>query len=114
MSVRVFGGHASARCTREESDFKEEGFMHVFQRIDFFLGCGRNGCESHRSAVEFFDDGFQDVAIRALESLVINFQKCQRAMTQIVGHLAITAHLSKVAYASEKAIGNARSLARTI
>src|SRR6266700_7614090 len=109
MIVSQSGGYPTARSTVKETNLDKEGLIDLFQRLLFLCQRGGQSAESHRSSVEFFDDGQQQPAIHLVKTMLVNFEQLQCGLCGGLVNAALAAHLGKVAHATQQTVRDARS-----
>src|SRR6266700_3138675 len=108
MIVSQSGGYPTARSTVKETNLDKEGLIDLFQRLLFLRQRGGQSAESHRSSVEFFDDGQQQPAVHLVKTMLVDFKHLQRRLRCGFVNAALAAHLGKVAYTTQQTVRDAR------
>ena len=82
--------------------------VHFFERARFFADRDRERTQTHRSAIKFVDERFDDPLVPLIETIAIDLQHRQRAIGQVGGDFSIGFYLHKIADPAEQIIGRAR------
>ena len=113
MGPCLGGCHASAVGAHEEAFAHEIGFSDRFDRFCFLADRHRQGREADGTTGETTADGVEDRAVEPVEAGGVNFEELERAARGLEGQLPVAMHLGVVDDATQEAIRDSRSAART-
>ena len=113
MSPRLRGCHASAVGTHEESFAHEVGFGNRLNRFCFLTDRHGQGRQAHRTARETTTDGIENRAIQAIQAGRVDLEELERAARGLEGQLPVAMHLGVVDDATQEAVRDSGSAART-
>ncbi len=114
MAVGGQRGNPAARGALQVAVLNQVGFDHVFNRVAFFTDGGSQAVQPDRAAVEFVDDGVEQLAVHDVQAGRVNVQHGQGAVRDVLGDLAARLDLGIVAHAAQQAVGDARRAARAL
>src|ERR1700730_3409218 len=97
-------GDATAWGARDKAQLQQVGFVNVFDGFGVFAGAGGQRVQADGAAIEFLDDGQQQVAVGLVEADMIEFQRFQGCLRYLSCDDAVCAHLGIVAHALEQAV----------
>src|ERR1019366_5097744 len=109
MLVGAPGGGAATGGALEQPALEQVGLVHVLDRVLLLTDRHRERRQAHGSAAELLADHAQDLAIQAVEALVIDLQQIECCSSCGGGDYPVALHLNKVAHTLEQAVRHSRS-----
>ena len=106
-------GNAAARGTMQESDLDQKRLVDFLDGVGVFGDGGGQGFDTDWTTLMALDDGKQKFAVHFVETVAVDFEHLQRGVRAGLVDGAVAADLSVVAHATQQAIRDARSAART-
>ena len=113
MSVGLFGDFASARGAANETFFDEEGFVDFFHCAGVFANGGGDGAHSHRTSLEFVDDGEQNLVVDFVKTIFVDVEGFESIARYGDIDAAVAFDLGKIAHTAQEGIGNTGCSSRT-
>src|SRR5712692_2490000 len=111
MFVGQARGDAAAGGAGDEAQLQQVGFVDILDGFGVFAGAGGQRVQADGAAVEFLDDGQQQVAVGLVEADVIDFQRVQGCHRYLARDYAVGSHLGVVAHALKQAVDDTRGAA---
>src|SRR5436190_2097106 len=108
---RVRGGAPATWCALQEPALEEVRLVDVLDRVRLLLHGDRECGEADRAAAELAADRAEDLAVQAVQALVVDFQEVQRQAGGVDVDHAAAADLRVVADALEQPVRDARRAA---
>ena len=105
------GRAAPARGAQEEAALEQVGLVDVLDRVRLLVDGHRERREPDRAAAELAADRAEDLAVQAVQALLVDLQQVQRGAGRLGVDDAAAADLRVVAHALEQAVGHARGAA---
>ena len=109
MFISAFGDDSAFGRAGQEADLQEIGFIDIFNRFYFFRSGGGNGGKSDRSALEFFNNSFQNMAVGWFQPGRVDIQHSQSFFGDSAVHAFFVFNLREIADSFQKTIGDAGS-----
>ena len=112
MPIRQRRGDAAAQRALQVTLLNQVRLQHIFNGVALLADGRRKIINAHRPAAELVDHRAQQFAIHDVEADAVNVEHLQRLIGNILGDLAVGAHLGEIAHAAQQPVGNARRAAR--
>jgi len=104
--------HAAARGAHEEALLDQEWLDDILESAALLAHRGGQALDAHRPAVEFLDDGRQQLTVERVESLRIHFEQIERGARHRFIDAAVAFDFGVVAHATKQPVGDTRRAAR--
>ena len=108
MFVSGFSRDTAAGGAGEKTDLKEKRLVDIFDRFHFLGSGGGDSCDPDRSAVEFFDNGPENLPVRRLETQLVNFEVLKSSPAQFFRYCITIVHLREIPNALQEPVGDSR------
>src|SRR3569623_8615 len=112
MRIRMARHHPPARGTHEKALLNQKRLQHVFDGAALFADGGGQAVDAHRAAVEFVDEGEQQLAVHHVDAFAINVEHVQRLLRHSAADAAVGLDLGVITHTAQQAVGDARRAAR--
>ena len=112
MLVCQLGSHTSTRGTLNKALHDEEWLIHLLHRAAILADSRGNGANAHRTATELVDDGGENLVVYLVKTILVDVQRLQSHLSDVVSDGAITLHLGKIAHSSQQGVGDTRRTTR--
>ena len=112
MFVREARYHSAAGRALKKADLKQVGFDHFLDGIFFFVKRGAERSQANRSAVEFFYDGQQELAVEFVQAENVDFHSVERVFCDVRIDDVVMIDLREIAHAAEQAVCDSRCSTR--
>ena len=96
--------HSAARCAVDKSDLKKIGLDYLLDRVLFFMYGGGKGAESNGTAVEFLNDGPQELGVHFVQPVAVDLHSVKSLGRNLFGDAAIVIYLGEIAHAPKEAV----------
>ena len=104
--------HPATRGALQQTLLDQVGFDHVLDGVADLADGGRDVVQSHRTATEALDDGFEEIAVHDVQPDRVHVEHAQGVVGHAAGDAAVGADLGVVPHPAEQSVGNARRAAR--
>ena len=106
MVVGKLSGHAAARGSLDESLHDEVRLVHLLDGSGILAdGCG-NRSHAHRSAMKLVDDGGENLVVDLVQTILVDVERTERGLSNVVGNGAVALHLGEVAHTAQQRVGD--------
>ena len=105
--------HSSAVGAHEEAFAHKVGFRDRFDSLRLLADRHRQGRETDGATGKTTADGLEDCTVEAVEAGGVNFEKFERTARGLEGQLPVAMHLGVINNATQEAVRDTRSAART-
>src|SRR5947209_11160406 len=106
-------GDTASRRACDKAELEQIGFVYVLNRLRIFARAGGQRVKSHGTTVEFLDDREQHIAVRLVQSDLVDLQRVKCGLSYVPCNHAVGLNLSIITHTFEQAVDDTWSPSRT-
>src|SRR5947209_15648859 len=99
-------GDTASRRACDKAELEQIGFVYVLNRLRIFARAGGQRIKSDGTTVEFLDDGEQHIAVRLVQSDLVNLHCVKGSLSYVPCNHAVSLDLCVVTHALEQPVHN--------
>ena len=112
MLIGKLGGHSASWRTLDEAFHDEEWLVNLLYGAAIFTDSRGDGAYAHRTSTELVDNGGENLVVNLVQAILVDIQRLERHLGNLVGNGSVALHLSEIPDSSEQRVGDTRGSTR--
>ena len=104
MLIGKLGGHSASWRTLDEAFHDEEWLVNLLYGAAILAYCRGNGAYAYRTSTELVDDGGENLIINLIQAILVDVERLERHLGNLVGNGSVALHLSEIPDSSEQRV----------